>query len=129
MPDKRDQNDSLSGMQDLCNADGLAVLDASGMVCYHNAEWHQPSVAEKRSSHVGLNYRTLLEAACGESTFCVNRLAAAVRQVLLGNQEYFEHHCPNEQHDSSHVIVQVHAYPVRGERGVMIHRQCCRERA
>lgn len=108
--------------------DCIAVLDAMGTICYRNAAWHQVISAASHSHtwtfQEGVRFLDVLEATFHVAPDYLHAMCQSIEEVLHGERDYVEHVCPVTYHGQHiHFLVRLHAYPLRGMRGVLVQQR------
>jgi hypothetical protein len=108
--------------------DCIAVLDATGTICYRNAAWHQ-MVSDASRTYAwtfqeGVRFLDVLEATFHVTPDYLYAMCQSIEAVLHGERDYVEHVHPVVYNGQCiHFLVRLHAYPLRGMRGVLVQQR------
>jgi PAS domain-containing protein len=106
-------------------AEGIAILDANGTICYLNTAWKQMPCAHKFAQLAeGENFFEMLNAAFDPTNQAnLDALHQSVQRLLLGTCDSLELEYPYCHGDKQcWFLVQMHRYPLSHGWGVLVQQ-------
>ena len=110
----------------------IAILDEQGWIVAVNDAWRQfaeQNGGDERSTGAGTNYLAVCDAAAAHGSSIAAEVAAGIRDVIMGKQEFFHLEYPSHSPDArSWFVVRITRFVHHGSLSVVVAHESVTER-